>query len=133
MNGEAMSIVLEKARELAEAISLCDELADLRDAAEKVEGDEAATQMIERLKEKQEVVRRAASSGLELPEEQISELKNLQGEIGDIASVKEFNMAQGNFNNLMEQVNNIIATALSGDSGEDPESGGCGHSDCGCG
>lgn len=128
-----MSIVLEKAQELAEAISLCDELADLRDAAQKVEGDEAATIMIERLKEKQEVVRRAASSGLELPEDQISELKSLQGEISEIDSVREFNMAQGNFNTLMEQVNNIIATALSGETGEEPDSSDCGHGDCGCG
>lgn len=115
-----MSIVLDKAQELADAISDCDELVELREAAEKVEDDEAATSMIERLQEKQEIVRRAASSGLELPDEQISELKRLQGQIGDIESVRDFNLAQGSFNKLMEDVNNIIAQALSGD---DPDAG----------
>ncbi len=117
-----MSVVLEKARELAEAISVCDELADLREAARIVEGDELATSMIDRLREKQEVVRRAASSGLELPEEQITELRELQGQISDIESVRRFNIAQGKFNSLMEQVNDIIAHALSGEEeGSEPD------------
>lgn len=127
-----MSIVLEKAQELAEAIADSDELVELRDAAEKVEVDETATSMIGRLQEKQEVVRRAASSGLELPEEQISELKDLQVKIGDIPTVQDFNVAQGKFNTLMEQVNGIIAGALS--DGEPEQDEGCAPGPgCGCG
>ncbi len=125
-----MSIVLEKAQELADAIAGSDELVELRDAAQKVEVDETATSMIGRLQEKQEVIRRAASSGLELPEEQISELKDLQTKISDIPTVQDFNVAQGKFNKLMEQVNSIIAGALS--DGEEPAQGDdCGG--CGCG
>lgn len=125
-----MSIVLEKAQELADAIADCDELVDLRDAAEKVEVDETATSMISRLQEKQEVIRRAASTGLELPEEQISELKDLQTRIGEIPAVQDFNLAQGKFNTLMEQVNSIIAGALS--DGESEQGDDCGPG-CSCG
>ncbi len=126
-----MSIVLEKAQELAEAICDCEELSDLREAAEQVEGDETATHMIGRLQEKQDIIRRAASTGLELPDEQISELKELQTQIGDIPSVQDFNLAQGKFNRLMEDVNNIIAGAL---SNEGPDGGEDSHDDgCGCG
>lgn len=128
-----MTIVLDKAQELADAISGCEELSQLKEAAQQVEGDETATSMIGRLQEKQEVIRRAASTGLELPEEQIGELKALQAQIGDIPAVKEFNQAQGKFNQLMEQVNNIIAHALSdGEPGDDPGAANGGHS-CGCG
>ncbi len=128
-----MTIVLDKAQELADAISSCEELSQLKTAAQQVEGDETATNMIGRLQEKQEVIRRAASTGLELPEEQIGELKELQAQIGDIPAVREFNLAQGKFNQLMEQVNNIIAHALSdGEPGDDPGSANGGHS-CGCG
>jgi cell fate (sporulation/competence/biofilm development) regulator YlbF (YheA/YmcA/DUF963 family) len=128
-----MASVLEKAQELADAISGCEELTDLKTAAEQVEGDETATQMIGRLQEKQEVIRRAASSGLELPEEQIAELKDLQSQIGDIPAVREFNVAQGKFNRLMEQVNSIIAHALSDDEpGDDPDPADCGPG-CSCG
>ncbi|GBE57491.1 hypothetical protein BMS3Abin01_00411 [bacterium BMS3Abin01] len=128
-----MTVVLDKAQELADAISSCEELSQLKEAAQQVEGDETATSMIGRLQEKQEVIRRAASTGLELPEEQIGELKELQAQIGDIPAVQEFNQAQGKFNQLMEQVNNIIAHALSdGEPGDDPEVANGGHS-CGCG
>lgn len=128
-----MSAVIDKARELADAISDSEELTDLRDAAQKVEGDETATSMIERFREKQEVAQRAASSGLQMPDEQISDLKAMQGQINSIPSIQVFNEAQGKFNKLMEQVNTIIATALSSqEEGEGPDSCSPG-SGCGCG
>jgi cell fate (sporulation/competence/biofilm development) regulator YlbF (YheA/YmcA/DUF963 family) len=131
-----MSAVTDKAQELADAISDSDELEVLRVAAEKLDEDEIASAAIKQFQEKQEVVRRAASSGLELPEDQINDLKDMQGSISDIPTVQDFASAQNGFNTLMSQVNDIISAAVTGtipgegeqtDGGSD--GGGCG---CGC-
>ncbi|MDO8736859.1 MAG: YlbF family regulator [Thermoleophilia bacterium] len=120
-----MSIVLSKAEELAAAISECEELGVLREAAQKVDSDEAASAALQKFSEKQEMVQRAASSGLQLPPEQMEELQEMQGQIREIPSIKDFATAQGSFNVLMDQVNEIISAAVMGrEPGE--------VSDCGC-
>lgn len=128
-----MSAVLDRAQELAEAISDSQELEELRVAAERLDDDEIASAAIKQFQEKQEVVRRAASSGLELPEDQINELKEMQGRIGDIPSVQDFTAAQNGFNVLMSKVNDIIAAAVTGVTPGEEEGGSeCGPG-CGCG
>ncbi|RJQ45819.1 MAG: YlbF family regulator [Gaiellales bacterium] len=128
-----MSAVLDKAQELADAISESDELEDLREAAERLDEDEIASAAIKQFQDKQETIRRAASSGLELPEDHINELKELQGRISDIPTVQDFAAAQNGFNVMMSKVNDIIAAAVTGViPGEDE--GGSGHGPgCGCG
>lgn len=109
-----MSIVLSKAEELAAAISDCEELGLLRVAAQKVDSDEAANAALQKFSEKQEMVQRAASSGLQLPPEQMEELQEMQAQIRDIPAIKDFATAQGSFNQLMDQVNEIISAAVMG-------------------
>lgn len=109
-----MSLVVDKAQELAEAISASDELSTLRDAAEKVDTDEAATFALKRFQEKQETLQRAAQSGLELPKEQLTEMQSLQDEIRGIPTIRDFAEAQNQFNTLIDQVNDIIAGAVMG-------------------
>lgn len=109
-----MSVVIAKAEELADALSESQELTELREAAEKLDGDETANAAMSRFQEKQEMVQRAATSGLQLPEEQMQEIKNMQAQIREIPTVQEFAQAQTNFNDLMGQVNNIIAAAVMG-------------------
>ena len=129
-----MSLVLDKAQELAEAISDSDELLQLRDAAEKVDTDETATFALKRFQEKQETLQRAAQSGLELPPEQINEIQSIQEEIRAITTIRDFAEAQNEFNTLIDQVNNIIASAVMGVHPgavqEDPHEHGPG---CSCG
>ncbi len=109
-----MSIVLDKAQELASAISVCDELSMLRDAAEKVDSDQAATFALKRFQDKQETLERAARSGLELPKDQLSEIQSLQKEIQGISTIRDFAEAQKQFNMLIDRVNDIIAAAVMG-------------------
>ncbi len=129
-----MSLILDKAQELAEAISESDELLRLRDAAEKVDTDESATFALKRFQEKQETLQRAAQSGLELPPEQITEIQSLQEEIRSISTIRDFADAQNQFNSLIDQVNNIIAGAVMGVHPgavqDDPHAHGSG---CSCG
>lgn len=126
-----MSEVLGKAQELADAISISEELTSLREAAELLDKDEMANATLKTFQEKQEVVQRAASSGIQLPEEQMSEMQSMQSRIRDIPTVQDFAGAQNNFNNLMSEVNDIIAAAV---MGSEPESSGdnCGPG-CSCG
>ena len=128
-----MSLVLDKAQELAAAISDSEELGQLKQAAGRVDGDEAATDALKKFSEKQEMVQRAASSGLQLPPEQMEELQEMQGQIRDIPSIQDFASAQTSFNQLMDQVNDIISAAVMGrEPGEASESHEHGSS-CGCG
>lgn len=128
-----MSQVLSKAEELANAISDCDELVDLRGAAGRLDDDETANVALRNFQEKQATLQRAAKSGLELPPEQMDELKMMQGEIQQIPSVQDFAAAQTRFNDLMNHVNNIIAAAVSGEEpgGMADGGGGCGGG-CSC-
>ncbi|MHB0915835.1 MAG: YlbF family regulator [Thermoleophilia bacterium] len=130
-----MSAVLDKAQELADAISESEELEELRQAAELLDEDEIATAAIKQFQDKQETIRRAASSGLELPEDQISALKELQGRIGEIPTVQGFASAQDGFNILMSKVNDIISAAVTGIvPGEEEGGSDCSPSGgCGCG
>ncbi len=127
-----MSIVLSKAEELAAAISASEELVVLRQAAERVDSDEMATAALQKFSEKQEMVQRAASSGLQLPPEQMEELQEMQGQIRDIPSIQDFASAQTCFTELMDKVNEIISAAVMGrEPGDSPEP----HShssSCGC-
>lgn len=124
--------VLAKAEELADAISESEELTALRDAAERLDGDEIANAALSKFQEKQEMVQRAATSGLQLPDEQMQELKQMQDKIREIPAVQDFAMAQSNFNDLMGRVNNIIAAAVMGPD-EDNSGGGCSEPGCSCG
>ncbi len=129
-----MSLVLEKAQELADAISVSDELTKLRSAAEKVDTDEKATTALKKFQEKQETIQMAARSGLELPPERMAEMQTLQGQIQQIPSIQDFAHAQGNFNALIDKVNDIIAGAVMGISPESAQSGPHEHGPgCSCG
>lgn len=123
--------VIAKAEELAGAISESEELTALREAAERLDKDETASAALSKFQQRQEMVQRAATSGLQLPEEQMQELKDMQSEIRDIPSVQEFAEAQTSFNNLMGRVNDIIAAAVMGPDAE--PSGGCSEPGCSCG
>ena len=125
-----MSQVLGKAQELADAISVSDELSSLREAAELLDSDEMANAALKNFQEKQEMVQRAASSGLQLPDEQMSELQSMQGQIREIPTVQDFAAAQNVFNDLMNKVNDIIAAAVMGT--EPGEGGSCSDPGCGC-
>lgn len=128
-----MSVILDKAQELADAISASEELVLLREAAEKVDNDEAATTALHKFQEKQEMVQRAASSGLQLPPEQMEELQAMQGEIRDIPTIQGFATAQTSFNELMDKVNEIISCAVMGkQAGDGPDGESCGTG-CSCG
>ena len=127
-----MSIILTKAEELAAAISDCEELGVLREAAERVDNDETASAALQKFSEKQEMVQRAASSGIQLPPEQMEELQEMQGKIRDIPSIQNFATAQTSFNQLMDSVNEIISAAVMGrEPGAAPDEHSHG-ADCGC-
>lgn len=125
-----MSMVITKAQELADAISESDELTGLKEAAERLDSDETANEALTRFQEKQQVIQRAATSGLQLPDEQMEELKQMQEQIRTIPVVQEFANAQSSFNTLMGQVNDIIAAAV---TGEEPGDSSCSSPGCSCG
>lgn len=122
--------VLDKARELADAISSCNELATLKQAAEKIDGDDTSAGMLREYQEKQAVARQASNAGLELPPEHAQEIQGLQQRIDNNQHIQEFAKAQGSFYSLIDQVNDIIAQAVMGKSApepQEPEVGGEGH------
>ena len=122
--------VLDKAMELADAISNCEELSTLKIAAENIDSDDAAAAVLREYQEKQAVAKKASAAGLSLPPEHDEELQTLQQRIDSNESIKDFAQAQGNFYDLIERVNEIIAAAIMGrgsSAPEDPDSEGEGH------
>lgn len=106
--------VLDKAQQLAEEISGCEELAVLRRAAEEIDADNEASEMLKEFQQKQATAEQAHASGIELPREQIIEIQALQAQIHEYQCIQDFAKAQGNFNDLMNRVNDIIAAAVMG-------------------
>lgn len=112
--------VLDKAQELAEVISSCEELAVLKRAAEQIDADNEASAMLKEFQQKQATVEQAHASGIELPREQVVEIQALQAQIHEYQCIQDFAKAQGNFNDLMNRVNDIIAAAVMGTPPEEP-------------
>lgn len=106
--------VLDKAQQLAEVISSCDELEVLRRAAEQIDADDKASAMLKEFQAKQATAEQAHASGIELPREQIVEIQAMQAQIHEYQCIQDFAKAQGNFNDLMNRVNDIIAAAVMG-------------------
>lgn len=124
-----MSDVLEKAGELADAITACPEINKLK-AAEVVMGQDAAAQeIIAEFTKLQGEFQQTIEEGKELSADQEAARDALEVKMEANSSIKSYFDAQQAFEGLLQSVNMLIGRAISGDSecGSD-----CG-SDCGPG
>ncbi len=127
--------VVEKAKELADAISECDELKELRSAEARMTLDPAAQDILKEFQEKQREFYELQMTGGELNDTQKADVKRIEAAMSNNQYISAFVAAQGKFEELLKSVNVIIGKAISGDDSGCGCAGECGPdcTDSGCG
>ncbi len=120
-----MSInVMEKANELAEALSSSEELANMRIAETAMRNDPDAAAILEEFQKKQKEIFDMQQMGLALSEQQKQSVTVMESKMTGNEKIKAFMEASHKFEIMLQSVNMTISRALSGDDG-------CGcESDC---
>lgn len=106
--------VIAKARELGEEIARSQELAAMIQAQQAMLQDPAARQIIDEFHQKQRFLQMIQTQGLELTESQKADVEDLEKRMMDNPLITEFFRAQHNFEQLLEEINQIISDAISG-------------------
>ena len=126
-----MSVVLDKAKDLAEAIVDSEELNNVRAAEAAMGNDKEALEIIRDFQEHQKIVFEKRKKGEQLTEVEEAKVKEIESRMEGNVNIKSYLEAQMKFENLLQGVNFIISQALSGGAQEGGCS--CGSSDCGPG
>lgn len=106
--------VIEKARELGEEIARSPELAAMATAQQAMLQDSEAKQIIEEFHNRQRTIHMLQSQGFQLTDSQKADVENLEKRMLDNPLIAEFFRAQQNFERVLEQINQIISQAISG-------------------
>ena len=106
--------ILEKAYELGQEISTSKELAEMKNAEMAMMQDNVAQQIIKEFNEKQKVYMDIQRKGEQLTESQKEDVQGLEKKMLDNPLIYQFFAAQQNFEKVLEEINNIIAKAISG-------------------
>ena len=118
--------VIEKAHELANAITNSTEYQELRKAEEAMLNDAAAQDILDRYREIQE------NLDTQAPSDDLQEsIENIEREMKNTPVIVNYLDAQEKVMRLLEEVNFILGRAINGDN-EACDSGNCGGGCCGC-
>lgn len=139
------SIIVDKAKELADIIARSNEVEFYKKAEQQIKGNAKVQELIGAIKKKQkEAVALEHLGRTELIKKVEAEIDQLQQELDEIPVVAEFKQTQLDINDLLQMVTNVIANTVSQNiivsTGGDPLSGETGypkagagdHDDCGC-
>jgi len=113
--------VLDKARELGEEILNSGELHDMKKAELAMINDVEAKKIIKAFKEKQQNYQVVKSRGGALSKDQQKEVEDLEQKMLDNPLILEYFKAQQSFEQMLEEINNIIAGAISGSNCSCPD------------
>lgn len=127
---ERLSLVLAKAKELAEAITECPEILELRDAEIAMGKDPGAQEIIAEFQEKQREFQETMARGEELTADQEAARDALEEKMENNEFIRRYFEAQQKLENLLQAVNMVVSRAI---SGEDVSECGPGCSSCGTG
>ncbi|MFZ3171484.1 MAG: YlbF family regulator [Carboxydocellales bacterium] len=127
-----MSVVLNKAKDLAEAIADCPEILDLRDAEIAMGKDTEAQEIIAEFQAKQDEFQEAISNGQELTPDQEKARDVIEEKMENNAFIRDYFEAQQKLESLLHAVNMVVSRAISGDDVSEcgPGCSSCGSSGC---
>lgn len=110
--------ILEKAKELGEEIASSVELEQMKEAELAMMTDNEARSLVEEFNTKQRKFMEMKSQGLTLSEEQLKEAEELERRVMENDLMVDFFRKQQNFEQIIEKINTIITSAITGeDSG----------------
>jgi cell fate (sporulation/competence/biofilm development) regulator YlbF (YheA/YmcA/DUF963 family) len=108
--------ILEKARELGEEIATSIELEEMKEAEQAMLNDPEASLLVREFNEKQRKFMNLKMSGTDLTEDQMSEVRDLEDRVMENPLIVDFFLKQQNFEKIIEEINEIIARAIAGES-----------------
>ena len=106
-----MSEIINKAKEVAESIVETEQFKRLEKTEQRVEDDEAASEILEELEAKYEKLRQSSGNG-RVNRELQQEVQNIQKKMLQNEKLKEYLQAQKEFNQVMQKVNQEIASVI---------------------
>lgn len=117
--------ILEKGRELADALEKSTELKAVRDAEAALQADKSAAELWNNFQSKQIQIYKMQMAG-ETPSDNLSEeLNNLRVKIQANEVIMVYLEAQEKLGKILDQVNYLISKTLQGDSCESEGCAGC--------
>ncbi|MGI6066573.1 MAG: YlbF family regulator [Bacillota bacterium] len=110
--------VLEKAKELSDALSGSPELNDMREKEKLVKADSEASQLMDKISARQVELYQLQMEGKEPSPELMEILRGLQEEMERNDKVMNYLEAQEKMGKILQEINKMISQALSGESCE---------------
>ena len=104
-----------KAKELAAAIEDSDEFQALKEAEKKVEEDDEAKSILEEFQTKQQQMQMMQQAGGNINEAMKNEIQSLRADMQENRVISELMSKQQGFNKVMEEVNQVLSTAIQGE------------------
>jgi cell fate (sporulation/competence/biofilm development) regulator YlbF (YheA/YmcA/DUF963 family) len=127
-----LSLVLDKAKDLAEALVECPEILALRDAEIAMGKDPEAQEIIAEFQEKQHEFQEAMAGGQQLIPAQEAARDAIEEKMENNVLIREYFDAQQKLESLLQAVNMVVSRAISGDDVSEcgPGCSSCGSSGC---
>lgn len=108
--------ILQKARELGEEIATSKELEDMKEAELAMMSDPVANRLVAEFNEKQRTFMKLKDNGEQLTDDQMEQVEDLEKRVMDNDLIVNFFRKQQNFERIIEEINDIIARSIAGDS-----------------
>jgi len=106
--------VLEKAFELSQEILACEEMKDMKSAEEAMMQDLDAQKIIQEFDLKQQEFLELQDQGLSLTEAQKQEVAEMEERMYANSLIYSYFQAQQKFEQVLEEINNLISHAIGG-------------------
>lgn len=106
--------VIDKARELGDEIANSAELIAMRNAEAAMLQDSEAQKIIQEFQDKQKALYMIQSQGHQLTDSQKKEVELLENKMLANPLIRDYFQAQQNFEKVLEEINQIIGTAIAG-------------------
>lgn len=116
-----MSLVLEKAAELAAALENCEELKTVKEKEEALHADAEGEELFTSYIQMHQQLSSLQEQGIEPDKELIAQFNDIQDKMENNKAVSEFYESQAIFGQVLQQINHIITTAITGEEACTPD------------
>jgi cell fate (sporulation/competence/biofilm development) regulator YlbF (YheA/YmcA/DUF963 family) len=110
-----MSLVLEKAAELAAALENCEELKEVKAKQEALRGDAEAEEILASFFQMQQQLYTLQEQGQEPDPELTAQFNEIQDKMENNQAVAAFYNSQAALGQILQQINQIITSAITGE------------------
>lgn len=108
--------ITEKAQELGVVLRATEEATNLRAAELNLDNDPISRQLITEFQQRFQEIQNAQNNGEEVNDEKWDAFDQLQEKVKEDKNIQDYFAAQQCFNQLLQQVNNIINQTLRGET-----------------